>query len=492
MQKLILMAFLVVCGLKIEAQQTSSLKTDSTQKGISNPSTLKDTLLVNGADNSFDLNKCLKYAYKHSRNMANSSLDIEMAKAKVRETTGIGLPQITASGQFLFIPQIPTTFLFDFISPVVYSALNTNSVLNSSTNKIITVPGSFGAPVSAKFGLTHTSYASADLSQILFDGTYLVGLQAAHTFRELSTKTLIQTKIQTTVLVSKAYYNVLVAKEQINVLDAGIARIQKNYNDTKALQKNGLVEKIDLSRIELQLNTQVFQKINAIRVFNYGIDALKYQMGMNLEEPIKIPGEVKNMNLPEIIDTISLDPKQRIEYSLQSTQVHLYQLDVKRNRFTNLPTLTGIAEYRLAFQNNSFSNLFKTQYPQSFIGVNLNVPIFSGFQRSARTQQAKLTLQKSENDLLDLSRSLELEIKTSRGNYQNSLDDLQTQEKNKLLAKEIYRVAKIKYEQGIGSSLEESTAEADLKTAETGYLSALFNALVSKVDLDKATGVLVP
>jgi len=437
----------------------------------------------------FNLQQCLDYAYKHQKSMANSSLDVEIAKAKIKETTGIGLPQINGSAQYLYFPKIPVTLFPDFISPLVYGVLNAKGVKDQNGN-VITVPTGPTVYTPVAFGLKNTSYASLDLSQILFDGTYLVGLQASKTYKELYTKALTQTKIQTAVQVSKAYYNVLVGKEQLNILDADIARLSKNLYDTRALFKNGIVEKIDLSRIEVQMNTILTQRVKALRLLDLSLYSLKYQMGMPLESSLILDEDVKNLHMDEMVDTSGLDPKRRIEYSLQSTQVHLYQLDLKRNRFTNLPTLTGIAEYKWAFQNGQFSHLFDTKYPQSFVGLNLNVPIFSGFQRSARTQQAKLTLKKSENDLEELGKTLNMDLKNSRVAYLNNLDDLKTQEKNRELSKEIYRVTKIKYEQGIGSSLELTTAESDLKNAETNYLSALFNVLISKVDLDKSLGLL--
>ncbi len=462
----------------VSAQDTSSRKLDTTYSRQAY---------------HFNLNDCLQYAYIHQKAMANSSLDVEIAKAKVKETTGIGLPQITASGQFLYFPEVASVIFPDFITPLVTYALNSNQVANSKTGQVIPVQ-SGGASQAVKLSLTHTAYGSVDLSQILFDGTYLVGLQASKVFRELSTKSLKQTKIQTALAVSKAYYNTLVGKEQLKVLDADIKRVEKNYSDTKALNQNGLVEKIDLSRVELQLNILLTQRIKAQRTQDLGVYALKYQMGMPLENPLfldsldKVAGSIQ---LPEVADTNSLDPKNRIEYSLQSTQVHLNLLDLKRYRFANLPTLTAIGEYRISLQNNSYVKLLNTIYPQAFIGLNLNVPVFSGFQRSNRIKEAKFTLRKSENDLKDLGVALKLDLRNSRTTYQNSLDDFKTQEKNQDLAKEIYRVTKIKYEQGIGSSLELNTAEQDLKTAETNYLSSLYNALISKVDLDKSMGILI-
>jgi len=454
----------------------------------------QDSLRVSTAtqephDVHLNLNQCLEYAYKHQKIMANSSLDVEIAKAKVKETTGIGLPQINASGNYTYFPKIPITLFPDFISPLVYGVLNNQGVKNSS-GQVIQVPTGPTVYTPVAFGLKNTAYASLDLNQILFDGTYLVGLQAARVYKELSTKSLTQSKITTAVNVSKAYYNVLVVKEQIQILESDISRLSKNLSDTRALFSNGLVEKIDLQRIEVQLNTIITQKLKATRLLELSLYSLKYQMGMPLENTLVLDEDVKNLSLPEVVDTTSNDPKQRIEYSLQSTQVHLYQLDLKRNRFTMLPTLNGVAEYRLAYQNGQFSHLFDTKYPQSYLGLNISIPIFSGFERSSRIQQARLTLKKSENDLNDLGRALELDLRNSRVAYLNNLEDLKTQEKNRELSKEIYRVTKIKYEQGIGSSLEVTTAETDLKSAETNYLNALFNALISKVDLDKSMGIL--
>ena len=437
----------------------------------------------------FSLRQCLEYAYSHQKAMLNSSLDVEIAKSKIRETTGIGLPQITASGQYLYFPKLPITLFPDFISPLVYGVLNTKGVKDQNGN-IITVPTGPVQYTPVAFSLKNTSNVSLDLSQILFDGSYLVGLQASKVYKELSTKALIQTKIQTATIVSKAYYNVLVGKEQLDILDADIARLNKNFEETKSMNKNGFVEKIDLSRLEYQLNNLITQKKKAERLYELSYYALKFQMGMPLETKLSLNEEVKDINMPETLDSGNVDPKQRIEYSLQETQVHLYQLDVKRNKFAYLPSLVAIGEYKVAYQNNSFSELFKNSYPQAYIGANLSVPIFSGLQKSNRLQQAKLTLKKSENDLAELSKNLSLDLKNAQVNYLNNLDELKNQEKNRKLAAEIYRVTKIKYEQGIGSSLEVTTAETELKTAENNYLSALFNALIAKVDLERALGTL--
>jgi outer membrane protein len=155
-----------------------------------------------------------------------------------------------------------------------------------------------------------------------------------------------------------------------------------------------------------------------------------------------------------------------------------------------LPKLIFNASYANSYQNNSFGNLYSTAYPVGFIGLSLNVPIFSGFQRSNQVKQAAITVQKAENTMFHLKNALSLQASQAKIIYTNGLRSLNNQKANQALAQEVLRVTRIKYQQGVGSSIEVTQAQTALQDADNKYIQGLYQALVSKVDLDKAYGII--
>jgi len=191
-----------------------------------------------------------------------------------------------------------------------------------------------------------------------------------------------------------------------------------------------------------------------------------------------------------MINQDSTTYKNRIEYGLSETKLKLNELDLKRYKSEYLPSLSAFGSTSVQYQNNSFRELYKTSFPTTVVGLQLSVPIFSGFQKSNRVKQAQFTVQKSQNDLLNMKNVINIDIKSSVTNYTNSITSLSNQQRNLELANEILRVSKIKYEQGVGSSIEVTQAQTSLKEAENNYINALYDALISKIDTEKATGII--
>ena len=414
---------------------------------------------------TFKLDNCISYAYEHQNAILNAKLDEEIAKYKVRETVGIGLPQINGSVNFQDFLAVPTSL----------------------------VPGEFfnkpGELVPVQFGVKYQSTPGISINQLLFDGSYLVGLQASKTFKELSARALTRTKVETAVAVTQAYYSVLIANERLGLLDANIKRLQKTLYDTQQLLKNGFVEKIDVDRLTVLSNNIQTERSNVLRLLDLNNNLLKFQMGMPIGDKLIITEKIEDISFAKetvLADTAAFT--NRPEYALLQTQKKLNQLDLKRYKFQYLPSLTAFGNFSKAFQNNSFNDLYNKSYPTSLIGLQLNVPIFSGGQRYYRVKQAQLAVKKSDNDLLNLQNGINLQINQSQTAYINGLESLENQKRNRELAQEVLRVTKIKYEQGIGSSLEVTTAETSLKESETNYINSLYDALNNKVNLDKALG----
>jgi len=442
---------------------------------------------------NFTVADCINYAYQHQHDVKNANLDVESAGYHVKEVLGQGYPQITGSASFQDYLKTPSIIFPDFISGPIYNVLNQQQVKNSSTGEVIsaTPPPSNTKPQSISLYQTYNSGLGLNINQILFDPSYIVGLQGRKTYKQLYERSYTRTKIDAAVNVTKAYYQVLVSVEQLKLLQANIDQLKQQVDETVARNKQGFVEKIDVDRITLQYNTLITNRENTIRSLALNYEMLKFQMGMPIENQLNIKNKLEdiqlNAGLADAINDTAVY-HNRIEYGLLETQKQLNEYDLKLKKGQFLPKLTASASYAPSYQNDSFSKLYGTDYASSFVALSLSVPIFTGFQHLNQYKQSKITVLKSENDLYNMKNNISLEVAKSRVSYINGLQTLNDQKKNIALAAEVLRVAKIKYEQGVGSSIEVTQAQTDLQQADNTYIQGLYDALVSKVDLDKAYG----
>ncbi len=416
----------------------------------------------------FSLQEAIDYAQSHQSSILNASIDEEIAKNTVKRTIGIGLPQLNGNVNFQDFLKIPTNLL----------------------------PGEiFGKPgtqIPVQFGVQYQSSYGLELSQLLFDGSYLVGLQASKTFKELSNKNLKRSRIETAVGVTKAYYSVLVSNEQLSLLDANIDRLKKSFKDTQALFANGFVEKIDLDRLTVLNNNLETERGNVIRLLELNMNLLKFQMGMTIQSKLVLKDSIGSLQVAEFLavkDTAAY--QNRIEYSLLETQKKLNELDLKRYKSLFLPSLAAFGTTSRSFQSNEFLNLIDRSFPATIIGFRLSVPLLSGGVKAYQVRNAKLEVLKTENNLVNLKNGINLEVEQAQTIYRNGLKSLENQKRNMELAKEVLRVTKIKYEQGVGSSIEVTTAETSLKESQNNYINALYDLLINKVNMDRALGKIV-
>lgn len=439
----------------------------------------------------FNLQQCINYAIEHQTTVLNAAIDQQIAAAKVKETIGIGLPQISGTANFQDYLKSPTILFPDFIGPAISGYIN-NNVTDKDGNKLtVNTPNGQGGFQEVNFQQKYNSSVGLSVNQLLFDGSYLVGLQASKTYKELSEKNLRRSKIETTVAVTKAFYMVLVNNKQLDLLNANIEQLKAQLDQTQALFDNGFAEKIDADRLRVIYNNLKTEKQNIERSLEVGKSMLKFQMGMPIADSLTLSGSIEDVKLDKsAVTKDSTAYQNRIEYSLAQTSIKLNQLDLKRYKSQFLPSLAAFGSGSYQYQNNNFKNLYDKSFPSVVVGLQLNVPIFSGGQRYQKVKQAELTVKKSQNDLLQAKNSINLDIENSLTTYTNSLNSLESQQRNLDLANEVLRVTKIKYEQGVGSSLEVTQAQTSLKEAQNNYINALYNALVSKVDTEKATGLI--
>ncbi len=422
------------------------------------------------SSNNFSLQQAIEYAYKNSPNNLNAQSDILMAKYKRKEVLGIAMPQINGSVDLKDFLQIPTSLL----------------------------PGQiFGAPagtfIPVKFGTKYQASIGASASLLVFSADYIVGLKATKEYISLMNINVTRTKTETVNAVAKAYYGVLVNKERIKLFDINLDKLSKLLNDTKALNKQGFVELIDVERLEVANNNLITEKQKIQNLITLSENVLKFQMGYSGNDNLTLTDSLSIDDKAEAINVSKIELTKRPEYQLLEIQQNLYTINIKRLQYGYLPSLVAYGSFSYSGQRNQF-DFFDTKkdwFPTGVIGGTLSLNIFDGLQRHYKIQQAKLDYNKGANNLKNFQLAVELETSSAIVNYNNAISSLQVQKRNLELAKNIYAVSQKKYEQGVGSNLEVINAQASLKESQTNYFNAVYDMLVYKTDYLKATGTLV-
>jgi outer membrane protein TolC len=306
---------------------------------------------------------------------------------------------------------------------------------------------------------------------------------------------------------------VLINNDRMQLFNNNIGRVDSLLRTTKAMNQNGFAENIDVSRIQVSLNNLISERDKFYNLQELSLQLLKFQMNYPMDQNIAVSGNIESIQIDENLLSgyeADWDYSKRTDYALLETNKRLQELDLKNKYATSLPTLSAFGTLGYSTQSPNVSGLFKTNtvipagndlggmvgpdkwYQYSFVGVSLNIPIFSGLQHVYQQQQSKLALQKIESSFGQLKSSIDLEVKQTAINYLNAVTSLKSQAANKGLAENVARITKIKYEQGVGSNIEVIDAESSLKESQVNYYNALYDALVAKVDLDKAYGRLNP
>ncbi len=417
------------------------------------------------------LQQATDYALEHNQTILNAQLDIDVAEGVVKENIATGLPQINANLDLAYNFALPVSFL-----PSEF------------------IPGAPpGEQVAVAFGTKYSGNASVGASQMVFDGVFFVGLEAAKTYKELSTKNHIKSKIDVVEAVSKAYYTVLVNKLTLDLVEKNYGRLDTLLQETKDMYENGFAEKIDVSRIQVQFNNIKVNQENTIRVLGIAESLLKFQIGMPINEDIILTDELTLDMFNDAIDN-SFGYEQRVEYSILQTQERLALLDIKRTKVEYLPKVDLYATLGAIAGTGSSASLFNIGnewFDFGLAGVRMNLPVFDGLRKHRVLQQKKAKLAQVHNNYSLLKNSINLEIEQKKVAYENSVKIMNVQLENMKLSQEVYDITKEKYQAGVGSNIEVITADADYKEAQTNFFVALYNALIAKVDYKKSIGKLL-
>ncbi len=421
------------------------------------------------AKHEFTIQQAVEYAAKNNVQVKNALLNIQIQQETNREITASALPNITGSVGVTNYIKIPTSLL---------------------PGEIFGQPAGTYIPV--QFGTKYNSTASIQLQQLLFDGQVFIALQARATSIEFQNKNKEVTEEVIKTNIYKIYYQLVVSKTQVELLDANIVRLQKLKYDAGELYKNGFAEKLDVDKVSVQLSNLLTEKTKALNSINIGYLGLKTLMGMPVKDTLVL---VDKINESEIKEDFSNDTAyqyaDRKDFQYLSLAKKLNEFNIKRYQLSRIPTLSLNGSYSRNAQRNTFDLFGKGDwFPTTYIGVNLAVPIFDGFARSARIKRSRIDLKVTENQIDNLKLSIDSEVEQAKINFKSALATMSFQKENMALAETVYNQTKKKFEVGTGSNTEISAAQTDLVNAQTNYISSLYSAIIARVDYLKATGKL--
>lgn len=418
---------------------------------------------------SLTLKEAINFALENKADAKKAKLKVENSEYQIQEVRSRALPQISANGNLTYNPVIQTT------------------VIDGAGF------GQPGTTIQAAFGQKWVSTAGVSLTQALFDQTVFTGLKAAKSTREFYQINEQLTEEQVIERVANNYYQVYVQRQKLTVIDSTYKNTTKVKNIIKGQYDNGLAKKIDLDRILVKIsniNTQRQQVLNAVQIQE---NALKFYMGMPIETQIEIPQtafEVSPQSLSEIPNTAN-----RTEYLLLKKQEQLLFYQKKAVEAGYYPTLSLSAGYNYIGQGPKMpiggkpsDGVYWSDF--SSIGLNLKVPIFTGFGTRAKVRQADIDLRTIKEDINDTKLSLDLAFANAKTQIDNSLTTINNQRENAQLAKEVLENTRNNYVQGLASLTDLLDAENSLTEAQNNYTSAILDYKLAEIQLIKSKGEL--
>jgi outer membrane protein TolC len=415
---------------------------------------------------NFTLQEAINFALENNRTAKNAARDIEAAKQRKWETTATGLPQISASVDY-------QNFLKQQVSLIPAEFFGGN-------------PGEF---TEIAFGTNQNMNATARLQQKLFDGSYLVGLQSAKVFLEISNHAKVKTDLEVRKAVINAYGNVLLAEESVAILERNRTVLQKNLDDLTKIFENGFEEEESVEQLQITLHSVESTLKNTSRLKDLAYQMLNITLGLEIKNPTVLTDTLESLTEQNIVLNI-LDADETIEnsidYLIAENDKRSKELLLKYEKSKALPTLDAFINGGYSAFSDTFTFTDKDQkwFGSSLFGVSLNIPIFSSLGRSAATQRAKISLEKSQDDLLETQQRIELQIASAKSNYQFAIDDFDNKKQNLQLAERIEAKNQTKFFEGIASSFDLRQAQLQLYTAQQEYLQSMFDIITNKTELE--------
>jgi outer membrane protein len=413
------------------------------------------------------LDDCISYALINQPALRQSILDEDITRQDIRIALSGWLPQINATANLQHNPKLPVVFFPNSSDP-------------SGPKQQVTT------------GVSNTSALHFSANQAIYSTDLLFAGKSANDLRRLSSENTQSSKIDLVVNVSKAFYDVLLSQQQLLVLDEDILRLDKNLKDSYNLYKNGLTEKTDYQRTTISLNNAIAQRRTTQEAVKVKYAYLKQLMGAPGNSSFTLSFDSASVAREIVLDTLqNINYNSRPEYRALKTTLVLQQLKTSYYKWDFLPEFSAFAGYNLNYQNDEFSQLYNQNYPNSFLGLKLTVPIFQGTARLQNIRKADLQTNRVQLDITNLENEMNTEYSQALADYKSNMNELRFARQNIGIAKEIFNTVKLQYDEGVVMYLEVILAEADLRTAQLNYLSVLDRVLSSTLDVKKALGTIV-
>ena len=415
---------------------------------------------------SFTLNEAIKYALENNYTVLNADRDIAAAKKQKWETTATGLPQLSATIEY-------QNWLKQQVALIPAEFFGGN-------------PGEF---TEVAFGTKQNVNATATLNQLLFDGSYLVGLQSAKVFLEISKNAKEKTELEIRKAVIDAYGNVLLAEESIGILEKNKATLIKNLNETQKIYENGLEEEESVEQLQITLSSIESNLKNSVRLKDISYKMLNITLGIDIDKKINLKDDLTSLTTQNIDFSLIATPlnlEDNIDFKIAKNNKRSQELLLKYEKTKALPSLSAFINGNYIANNDNFKFLENNQqwFGSSLFGVSLNVPIFSSLGRTAKTQRARINFEKAKTELTYTEQQIKLQTANSKSNYQFAIEQYQTAQQNLALAERIEKKNQTKFFEGIGSSFELRQAQTQLYNTQQEYLQTMLNVINNKAELE--------
>lgn len=417
---------------------------------------------------SFSLKSAREFALANSFEAKRSQIDVETARFKLKETVASGLPQITSAVSYTDNLLLPTSLIPNFFE------------------------GKFDEKIPVQFGIQHNASANLQIQQLIFNGSYFVGLQTAKLYRSVAEMGLERTRLTVQENVTGTYYLILVAEENERILKSSLTSIEKTAGEVRELNREGFLAETDadllqmtVNQIRNALNTLERQKIVAAKL-------MKFQMGLDLDDEIRLTdtlsGILAEVNA-EAAAPVEFNLDSNVDFKLAQGQAGLMEMSLKNEKAKYWPSISAFFTYQQNAYRSQFNffNFSERWFPFEIFGLNISIPIFKSGAQSARIEQAALAASQAHNAALQAARGLRLEVEQTRARLSSARENLGAMKDNMRLAEKIYGATLEKYREGVASSLELSQANDKFLQSQTGYIQALSEFLSAKNKLDRIT-----
>tara|TARA_B110000285_G_scaffold219807_1_gene270799 strand:+ start:640 stop:1959 length:1320 start_codon:yes stop_codon:yes gene_type:complete len=423
----------------------------------------------------FTLKEAQDFAVVNSYFTRGAIMDVTMAEQKVKEITGLGLPQIMGNASYNYFIDIPTQL-------IPANAFDPNAPADEFAE--------------LQFGTKHNMKTGIQVNQMIFDGAYVIGLKVSKTYRELAYAKKAKSVVEIKRDVVKAYGLAIVSKMNLDYVKENEAKLKSLVKENQAIYVAGFLEEKDLDQVKLLLlNTQsvLIETINGYKVSQ---DMLKFTMGMPIGETIVLTQDIEAIKKPFIAKNENLNAKlslsTHVDYRRASANLESQSLSLSNEKMTYYPKLYGF----LNLEGNNFGNKFNAfsnsgkWFPTTIVGLQLNLPIFTGGQRHMKVQQAKVGLEQAELQLEQMEQGLQLDLANKRNTYEAAMNKLDINQKNLDLSSRIKDQTRIKYKEGMSSSVELTQTENQFLQSQINFVLSMYDVITSKADLDYALGKL--